>query len=311
MAAGSSGRVICPRAGQVSMERLFPQCLEIDRAVTPRNSAPAVFAILACALLAVLDGLYGEAFSLRLLVLPPLVFAAWVTGTRTGLLLAAGLALVWLFASAVADSPDRFVPARLWEAATRLGVFATIAGAAARLGDARRRERRLMRTDPLTLLDNGPAFRRSVEAEANRARRNGRPLAIAFLDCDRFKQVNDTLGHPVGDEVLTTVAATLRSNVRNYDIVARPGGDEFALLLPDTPPDGARTVVERVHAALRTTMASRGWNVTFSIGVATFPEPPADALEMIRTADALMYEAKRAGGDGVRYTDSIVASDDE
>ncbi|HQR30704.1 MAG TPA: GGDEF domain-containing protein, partial [Anaeromyxobacteraceae bacterium] len=115
-----------------------------------------------------------------------------------------------------------------------------------------------------------------------------------------FKTVNDQLGHVAGDAVLATVGATLRDAVRGHDTVARLGGDEFGVLLPDVDEAGASALADRLRVRLREALAAGGWNVTFSIGVATFIRPPASVDEMILRADELMYRAKRSGKDGWR-----------
>jgi diguanylate cyclase (GGDEF)-like protein len=138
-------------------------------------------------------------------------------------------------------------------------------------------------------------------AEINRSRRAGRPLTLAYLDCDQFKEINDTLGHLAGDGVLRVVAKILASNVRNYDVVARMGGDEFAILLPDTAPESARAVTERIQRSLRSAMGLGQWPATFSIGAATFVRGPQSAEELVSAADQAMYAAKHEQRDSVRY----------
>jgi diguanylate cyclase (GGDEF)-like protein len=136
--------------------------------------------------------------------------------------------------------------------------------------------------------------------ELERARRHGRPLTLAFIDADDFKYVNDALGHAEGDALLITVAQTLRGSTRAVDAVARLGGDEFALLLPETDGDTARTLLHRLRATLGEAMERHGWRVGFSVGAATFVEPPASADLLMARADELMYEAKKTAKGSMR-----------
>jgi diguanylate cyclase (GGDEF)-like protein len=183
----------------------------------------------------------------------------------------------------------------LWDVFTEFAVLTTVAVMAALLRRERRRVTTATHTDALTGLLNGPGFHERLAGEINRSNRSDIPLTVAFLDCDKFKAINDTLGHVKGDEVLRTIASTLRTSTRNYDVLARMGGDEFAVLLPETGPSSARTVVGRLQANLAAAMSLGAWPIRFSIGAATFPAPSGTPEELIRAADEAMYAAKRTG----------------
>ncbi|MEJ5269268.1 MAG: GGDEF domain-containing protein [Hydrogenophilus sp.] len=151
--------------------------------------------------------------------------------------------------------------------------------------------------DPLTGLLNRRGLEESFAREANRAQRLGSPLCAALLDIDNFKQLNDTLGHQAGDEALVYLARMARTHLRAQDIVGRYGGEEFVLLLPDTPVDQAAEVIRRLQRALTRELFFYGDShrvITFSAGVT--PVLPGEALETaLARADAAMYEAKRSG----------------
>jgi diguanylate cyclase (GGDEF)-like protein len=153
--------------------------------------------------------------------------------------------------------------------------------------------------DPLTGLFNRRSFVRELDAEIERSRRYGRRLALAIGDLDGFKEINDSDGHPAGDRALEHVAALLGGAVRASDAVFRIGGDEFALLLPETAASEARDVAERVAATIAgdTTMAHE---LAISFGVALYPEDGDSSKELIWRADKALYEAKRSQGD-VRF----------
>ncbi|MEA2662992.1 MAG: hypothetical protein QOH08_2564 [Chloroflexota bacterium] len=163
---------------------------------------------------------------------------------------------------------------------------------------------RLAETDPVTWLFNRRHFDARLDAEINRALRGEHLLALLMLDVDRFKSINDRFGHRTGDAVLRTVGAAMKQAVRLYDVPTRYGGDEFAIILPESDSEVASRVARRVlektaAQALPPQLAAAGETIGLSIGVATLPRPAADAAALIEFADTAMYRAKEAGG-GVR-----------
>jgi two-component system cell cycle response regulator len=176
---------------------------------------------------------------------------------------------------------------------------------------AQRREEllALTRTDALTGLHNRRYFEERLAEEFVRASRYHSPLSLVMLDIDHFKRINDTYGHPFGDEVLRKVAETVRARLREVDFVARYGGEELVALLPTTGPKEARGACERVReavAALRFEYQAADGTVqpvrcTASLGVASIPAPDLlDSEDLLRAADTHLYAAKAAGRDCVR-----------
>lgn len=171
--------------------------------------------------------------------------------------------------------------------------------------DARERKRaeeellHLANHDPLTGLANRRRFLEELERRTASARRSHTRGALLLLDLDGFKEVNDTLGHLVGDEVLKGAAALLQRRLRETDFAARLGGDEFAILLEEVDASGALRVAEDLAAALRAhpiAVGARCLTVGASIGVALFPEHGLTPTELLARADSALYEAKRLGG---------------
>ncbi len=155
-------------------------------------------------------------------------------------------------------------------------------------------------TDGLTGLKNHRAFQEQFAAEAERSTRYHAPLSVVLLDVDKFKQFNDTHGHPAGDQVLKTVANVLQATARGSDFVARYGGEEFVVILPETDARGARDAAERFRAAIETTV----WplrNVTASVGIATRETPQHPTSELISQADRALYRAKQRGRNCVSH----------
>lgn len=162
---------------------------------------------------------------------------------------------------------------------------------------------RLCNTDALTGLANRRSLRESLDAELTRAARYGRTVSFAMLDVDRFKHLNDTYGHPAGDHVLIRLGALLAESVRKNDIVGRYGGEEIALILPETGLHGAGVLAERVRRSIadqRIVWEGQQLQVTASIGVASIGVGQAETADsLIRAADRALYRAKASGRDRV------------
>ena len=229
------------------------------------------------------------------------------------------LGTLWAAGSAQEEAPAPYVvlkdprgDARTYEVTlTRLGDSEEGGRAALVLRDVTVRERmrqelkraydeveRLARTDPLTGLANRRHFMETLEREVERSERYGRPLSLVALDMDHFKAVNDSHGHAAGDDVLREAARALRAVCRDVDTAARLGGEELALILPETDAAGARTVAERLREHIVSTAhrspAGEAFRVTASLGVAT-ARHGATGEALLQAADEALYRAKGAG----------------
>jgi two-component system cell cycle response regulator len=158
---------------------------------------------------------------------------------------------------------------------------------------------RLARTDALTGLHNRAQLDASLEIELSRSRRSRSPLSLLMIDLDHFKRINDTHGHAAGDRVLRAVAETLEQITRCSDLACRYGGEEFAVILPDTTPANAYAVAEKIRLSLMALNLREGQAsipVTASIGISgTRPEGLTQAAELLREADQAMYLSKQRG----------------
>jgi diguanylate cyclase (GGDEF)-like protein len=256
--------------------------------------------LLGVAAIAILDRIFdhvlGGNLGVTLLMVFPIYWAARSNGPRSGILVAAIGSLLWLGSDLLAQSATHARPFSISIAGIHVAIFAmAIALAMEQRGSLR--ERAMATTDFLTGVANRRGFYESLTREIERSRRYRTPMTLLYLDCDEFKTVNDTMGHPGGNRLLASIAAILRENTRAADVVGRLGGDEFAVLLTDTPTEGCGETVARLQRELRAALAPGMPAVTFSIGAVTFDNAPPDPNEAIRLADSLMYEAKRAGKD--------------
>ena len=160
--------------------------------------------------------------------------------------------------------------------------------------------------DALTGLPNRRAADDFMAQEALRAQRQGTPLSALMVDIDFFKKVNDQHGHAAGDHVLQTLARLLQERIRATDLASRWGGEEFLVLLPDTPPTGALKLAEQLRQAVQSTpfvWQQKTVPVTISIGAATWSSGPFHANALIAQADAALYDAKRSGRNCVRLAE--------
>ena len=185
--------------------------------------------------------------------------------------------------------------------ASRAALSTLVANATLALANVTRHQETalLSLTDPLTGVDNVRQLGATLTREIERAVRFGHNLAVVMVDLDHFKQINDTYGHPRGDEVLVEVARRLSRCVREVDTLARCGGEEFCLLLPETDVAGAAVLAQRLVTAVAAdpfvTEGGPDLDVTISVGTAAHPVHGSTGAEVMRVADAALYEAKRTG----------------
>jgi diguanylate cyclase (GGDEF)-like protein len=156
-------------------------------------------------------------------------------------------------------------------------------------------------TDDLTQLYNSRYLTQVLRRETKRASRSGRPLSLLFIDLDGFKAINDTYGHLYGSRALVEAGELIRQCARETDVVARFGGDEFALVLPDTGSEGAAAVGERIRDRVNAHAFLQGLDIhlTVSVGVATLPDVAASADGLVQAADEAMYHVKEHGKNGI------------
>lgn len=247
---------------------------------------------------ALLDFYTGAELSFSLFYLIPIAFFSFALSASVGVGIAFISAAIWLFVdlmTTASASHDSF--AYLWNSIIRLGFFLL----PAILLKSLEQERIHARTDFLTDAINNRYFNELLEREIERSLRYKHPFTVAFIDLDNFKVINDTFGHTFGDSMLRNIAECMKIYLRKTDVVARVGGDEFALLLPETNPEEAKSAVSNLLTKIADEMNANKWPITFSVGVLTFNAPSLSAEKIIGMVDKLMYIVKNNGKNNIKF----------
>jgi diguanylate cyclase (GGDEF)-like protein len=259
------------------------------------------FVLCVILLLGWLDYVTGFEATFSFFYLIPVSIAAWYLGREFGLISAVVGIAIWLVSNYAAGERYTREIIRYWNALERLALFILIVFLLEEFKRALSHERLLANTDHLTGIPNRREFYFQLEKELALASRSSRPLTIAYMDVDSFKQINDRFGHMEGDAILRVIAQSVLAGIRKTDTVARLGGDEFAVMFPNTSQDSAMVIMSRVQGKLAGQMVNMKSRATFSIGVVTFDVPPVSVDELLYKADGAMYEVKSTGKDGVTF----------
>ncbi len=251
--------------------------------------------------LGVIDYLSGFEISFAFFYVFPVALSSWALGRSAGRWIAVASALVWQASNLLAGEQFSSLWIIFWNTLTRLGFFLVISVLLTEIHTLLRNESILSRTDHLTGILNRRAFYEVAGQELEKLKGSQQPLTIIYVDLDKFKNVNDALGHQVGDRLLKKVAEILTLQLRGMDIVSRVGGDEFAVLLPATDQEASRRVAMRLFRAEHEEMQQEHWPITFSLGILTCSSPPPHVDDLLHLADQLMYAAKNEGRDQACY----------
>jgi diguanylate cyclase (GGDEF)-like protein len=259
-----------------------------------------VLGVLLLSMVAYLDYITGVEFSFSLFYLLPITLISWAISERLGLVFAILGCGAWIVVDIWSGNRISNLFAYIWNSTARLGFF-LLPVFIIRLNRALQREQELARTDFLTGVLNARFFHEMALMEINRSVRYKRPFTIAFIDVDNFKTINDTFGHTIGDSVLRNIALNIKEHLRKTDMIARVGGDEFVVLLPETDAQTAPVVISNMQRELLKGMNENGWSITFSIGVLTLSATQISVDEILGKADQLMYSVKNNGKDNAQY----------
>lgn len=261
----------------------------------------AVTGVLLVGLLGVFDYLTGNEVVSSLFYFVPIGLVTLGVSQRYGLFVSFISALTLLVAEIFAGQTYSHPILYFLNTLIRTVFYSFVTYLVAALHKSQKEERLAARTDFVTGAVNARCFNELLKMEIDRIRRYPHPFTVVFIDIDDFKVVNDLFGHQIGDFVLRAIASELKSQLRKSDIVARVGGDEFALLLPATARAEAEIVLYKVHSNLGEAMKQGNWPVTFSMGAVTCITPPYAAEQLINLADELMYAVKNSTKNDVRF----------
>lgn len=257
--------------------------------------------ILFVLLLAYIDAKTGYEVTLSIFYLLPIALAAWYFSGRLAYILSFISAFVWVMVDIKSGHYYSHVIILIWNSVVALGYYLLISYFLSKIRKLYEHEKELARTDPLTGALNRRYFYIVAENEIYRAKRFKRMLSLAFFDIDNFKLVNDTLGHADGDELLKIITMSISENLRASDVVGRFGGDEFAILFPETGKEQVREVIGKIQKILMEEVRKNKWPISFSIGVVTSFKGVNTIDEIVKAADKIMYSVKKNGKNNVKY----------
>jgi diguanylate cyclase (GGDEF)-like protein len=274
----------------------------IDHRFERLGAAKTVFLAAAGAVLVgYFDYATGYELSVALFYLGPIALASWYAGSPAGIAIAVISSGAWYISDLAAGHHYSHPAIPIWNAFVRLGIFLVTSLLLVALRTSYRAQQHLARTDALTGLHSRRAFDDALAHDLALARRRGSAITLACFDLDDFKRVNDRGGHAMGDRVLRDVGRALKELVREGDTAARIGGDEFAIVMPETDGAGARKVASKLARALEGIGGPDDRAVTCSVGMVTVLESGALPADVLAAADRLLYEIKRTGKGRVAF----------
>ena len=259
-----------------------------------------VLCLFEISLIGYIDLVTSQKISLYVFYAIPIFIGSWFGNPFVGLLVCLSSVIAWMIVDVQLRSDELSID--LWNAGLRFCFFFGISYVLSSLKSTLEREKRLSHVDFLTDLPNRRAFLDVANQERERAIRYKHPLTLAYIDLDNFKQINDVSGHDVGDSVLKEIALVLKNNIRKSDMVARVGGDEFVLLLPETEFNSSEMVLQKLNEELRKRMREKDANISVSIGAVTYTNRFPKVRSMIENADHIMYSAKASGKNRILHT---------
>lgn len=265
--------------------------------IREQGEPPALW-VIAGLLIVVIVGFFdwvtNPRFAFTLLYLVPLFLTAGRAGRVGGALVAGASAVAFYWGQASGEQAVMQVLANIWNSLTTLTVFMVMHELLYLQRQARGEQAARDWIDPVSGAGNAKYLFQAIQQEMSRAKRFGRPFSVVYLDIDGLRAVNEKTGHLGGDALLGLVARTVARNIRQSDVVARVGGDEFALLLPETDADETHPVTDRLTRVMTEIFEHDGWPASLTMGVATFITTPDTVDAAVKEAEGAMYAAKES-----------------
>jgi len=255
------------------------------------------------ALLGAIDAQFKPEIVFAPLYLIPIAILSWFVGKWNGITASVLCTMMWLAANIYSGGPYETSFVYYWNSIVCLTTFLLISSLIAYLRVEVEQNRNLYQLDTLTGIANSTGFHEAAQREIDRSKRLNRPFSLGYVDVDNFKLINDQLGHTVGDQVIREIAKNIQLNLRKSDIVARVGGDEFALILSEAGQEASREAINRILHNLKNEMDSNGWPLTFSIGVLACIEHPKTVDEIMQLTSELRDFVKNNGKDGICFSE--------
>jgi diguanylate cyclase (GGDEF)-like protein len=257
--------------------------------------------VLVILILGNIDYITGYEISFSIFYLIPISITVLLANFRFAVIISILSAISWYFADIHSGHTYTNTLIPIWNTIMRFSYFILHSFFFSRFVKLYKRTKLDSLTDSLTRSINAQFFYELFERELKRAERINHPFTLVYLDLDNFKLMNDTYGHPAGDSLLKKFSQLIQRNIRPYDIVARMGGDEFALLFPESNYKVAAKIINRIKENFNNEMINNNWPVTVSIGAITFKKFNIPIKEMIKQVDDLMYSVKRKGKNNIEH----------
>lgn len=267
----------------------------------PNRILLILLVLLIIVILGILDLYTGYEIGFSFFYLIPITLTVMFLGFKAGLLVSILSTMTWYWVDLKSGSSysNSFIP--VWNASMRFGYFILHSYLLSRFLDLYEKVKIDSYTDPLTGIYNSRLLLILLEREVLKAKRSQLASTLIYFDLDNFKLINDQYGHAFGDSLLKIISNLVFESIRPYDIFARIGGDEFAILLPETDYDSADILIGRIIRRANTELTNMNLDTTLSIGAITFTDSNPGSEELMKIADSLMYEVKKSGKNNIKH----------
>ncbi|MCA1992388.1 MAG: GGDEF domain-containing protein [Coleofasciculus sp. S288] len=281
-------------------------CKKIKRYLekSPKN-VPITLSGFFLILISCIDYLVSPEIVLSVFYLLPISLNAWFVSQKAGFFTAVLSAIAYFLTNLNLDQKESYLLIHVWNTGIWLIFFSIISYLLVKLRRVMHQAQEAARIDSLTGIANRRLFFELARLELKKSHRYRHPLTIIQIDIDDFQLFQNSRVYRAGEKLLKTVAGTLKNYLRETDIIARIGDDEFVILLPGSGYEPARVVINRVQDKLLESLQNNSWSITFSISAVTFINPPNSVDVMLQRTDHLMYLVKNNGEDALKHITSV------